>query len=251
MVALNAANCATGESIAREQREAESKETVLTELGQAATSLRARLGESLPSIEKFDAPIERATTPSLEALRAFTEGRRLNAAAAFDKAVPFLQRAVELDPNFAMGYYLLGTAHGNMGQYRLQRENLTKAFQLRERGRELERLSISALYSSQVLGDVNSATETYMRLKETYPRDYVARLLLGNTTTGSAASKRPWPSIKKCCDSIRGLVRSSFKPSVAHTCCPIASRKPDRLSRKRSSRSAKRLECIASFTRSH
>ena len=102
VVALNAANCATGESIAREQREAGSKETVLTELGRAATSLRARLGESLPSIEKFDAPIERATTPSLEALRAFTEGRRFNAAAAFDKAVPFLQRAVELDPSFAM-----------------------------------------------------------------------------------------------------------------------------------------------------
>ncbi|HVH26152.1 MAG TPA: protein kinase [Vicinamibacterales bacterium] len=179
VVALNAANCATGESIAREQREAGSKETVLTELGQAATSLRARLGESLPSIEKFDAPIERATTPSLEALRAFTEGRRLNAAAAFDKAVPFLQRAVELDPNFAMGYYLLGTVHGNMGQYRLLRENLTKAFQLRERGRELERLSISANYHWQVLGELNSAIETYVRLKETYPRDSVARLLLG------------------------------------------------------------------------
>lgn len=181
VVALNAANCVTGESIAREQREAGSKETVLTELGRAATSLRARLGESLASIEKFDAPIERATTPSLEALRAFTEGRRLNAAAAFDKAVPFLQRAVELDPNFSMGYYLLGTVHGNMGQYRLQRENLTKAFQLRERGRELERLSISALYNWQVVGDLNSAIEIYVRLKETYPRDSVARLLLGTT----------------------------------------------------------------------
>jgi serine/threonine protein kinase/tetratricopeptide (TPR) repeat protein len=181
VVALNATNCATGESIAREQREAGSKETVLTELGQAATSLRARLGESLASIEKFDAPIERATTPSLEALRAFTEGRRFNAAAAFDKAVPFLQRAVELDPSFAMGYYLLGTVHGNMGQYQLQRENLTKAFQLRERGRELERLSITALYNWQVLGDLNTAIDTYVRLKETYPRDSVARLLLGTT----------------------------------------------------------------------
>ncbi len=179
VVALNATNCASGESIAREQREAGSKETVLAELGQAASSLRARLGESLASIQKFDAPIERATTSSLEALRAFTEGRRLNAAAAFDKAVPFLQRAVELDPNFAMGYYLLGTAHGNMGQRGPQMENLTKAFELRERGRELERLSISATYYSQVRGDLTSAIETFNRLKETYPRDFRARLLLG------------------------------------------------------------------------
>jgi tetratricopeptide (TPR) repeat protein len=180
VVSLNAANCATGESIAREQRQAASKETVLAELGQAASSLRAKLGESLASIQKFDAPIERATTSSLEALRAFTEGRRLNAAAAFDKAVPFLQRAVELDPNFAMGYYLLGTAHGNLGQRQPQREYLTKAYELRERGRELERLSISAFYDWVVRGDLTSAIETYERLKETYPRDFPARLLLGN-----------------------------------------------------------------------
>ena len=181
VVALNAANCTTGESIAREQREAASKEQVLTELGKAASSLRAKLGESLASIQKFDTPIEKATTSSLEALRAFTEGRHLNSAGAFDKAVPFLQRAVELDPNFAMGYYLLGTAYGNMGQRPPALENLTKAFALRERGRELERLSISAFYYWQVLGDVNKAIETYERLKETYPRDYPARHLLGNT----------------------------------------------------------------------
>jgi len=179
VVSLNATNCATGESLAREQREAGSKETVLAELGRAASSLRARLGESLASIQKFDAPVERATTSSLEALRAFTEGRRLNAAAAFDKAVPFLQRAVELDPNFAMGYYLLGTAHGNMGQRGPQIENLTKAFELRERGRELERLSISAVYYTVVTGDLTRAIETFTRFKETYPRDFRARLLLG------------------------------------------------------------------------
>ena len=182
VVALNATNCATGESIAREQREAGSKETVLTELGRAASSLRARLGESLASIQKFDAPIERATTSSLDALRAFTEGRRLNAAGAFDKAVPFLQRAVELDTNFAMGYYLLGTVHGNLGQRALQMENLTKAFELRERGRELERLSISAVYYTVVLGDFTRAIETLTRFKETYPRDFRARLLLGTAS---------------------------------------------------------------------
>jgi tetratricopeptide (TPR) repeat protein/predicted Ser/Thr protein kinase len=179
VMALNATNCASGESIAREQREAGSKETVLAELGHAASSLRARLGESLASIQKFDAPIERATTSSLDALRAFTDGRRLNAASAFDKAVPFLQRAVELDPKFAMGYYLLGTAHGNMGQRQQQVENLTKAFELRERGRELERLSISAVYYTVVVGDLTRAIETLALFRETYPRDFRARLLLG------------------------------------------------------------------------
>jgi eukaryotic-like serine/threonine-protein kinase len=180
VVALNAASCASGEVIAREQREAESKELVLTELGQAASSLRAKLGESVASLQKFDTPVERATTSSLEALRAFTQGRYLNSAAAFDKAVPFLQRAVELDPNFAMGYYLLGTAYGNMGQRGPQLENIAKAFELRERGRELERLSISALYYWQVLGDVNRAIETWERLKETYPKDFPVRVVLGN-----------------------------------------------------------------------
>jgi len=179
-VALDAVNCSTGEYLAREQREAGSKELVLQELGKAASSLRKRLGESLASLQKFDAPIEKATTTSLEALRPFTEGRRLNSAGAFRQAIPFLQRSVELDSNFALGYYLLGTAYGNSGQRSLAIENLTKAYELRDRASELEKLSITAYYQYSVLRDLNNASDTYQFLLQTYPRDYPAHHLLGN-----------------------------------------------------------------------
>jgi serine/threonine protein kinase/tetratricopeptide (TPR) repeat protein len=180
VIALDALNCSTGEPIAREQREATSKEQVLRELGKAASSLRARLGESLASIQKFDAPIEKATTNSLEALRPFTEGRRLNSAGAFRQAVPFLQSSVELDPNFALGYYLLGTSYVNQGLISMAVPYLTKAYELRDRTSELERLSITAYYEVIVLRDVMKSRETYEYLIQVYPRDYPARLLLGN-----------------------------------------------------------------------
>ncbi len=180
VIGLDALNCSTGQPIAREQREATSKEQVLQELGKAASSLRAGLGESLASIRKFDAPIEKATTNSLEALRPFTEGRRLNSAGAFRQAVPFLQRSVELDPNFALGYYLLGTSYVNQGLIPMAVPNLTKAYELRDRTSELERLSITAFYEVIVLHDVVKSRETYEFLVQVYPRDYPARLLLGN-----------------------------------------------------------------------
>jgi tetratricopeptide (TPR) repeat protein len=179
-VALDAVSCSTGEYLAREQREAASKELVLQELGKAASSLRKRLGESLASLRKFDAPIEKATTTSLEALRPFTEGRRLNSAGAFRQAIPFLQRSVELDPNFALGYYLLGTAYGNSGQRSSAVENLKKAYELRDRASELEKLSITAYYQYSVLQALNDAADSYRFLLTTYPRDYPAHHLLGN-----------------------------------------------------------------------
>ena len=178
VIGLEATNCATGESIAREQREAPAQEQVLTELGKAATSLRARLGESLGSIQKFDTPIEKATTNSLDALRAFTEGRRLNSAGEFPEAISFLERAVELDPEFAMAHYLLGTARRNAGQD--GRLATIKSFELRDRASELERLSITAIYHWFVTQDRNKALETYEVLKQVYPRDAVGHLLSGN-----------------------------------------------------------------------
>jgi eukaryotic-like serine/threonine-protein kinase len=179
LVILDAVNCATGESIAQAQEQAGSKEQVIGALDKAASTLRKKLGESLASLEKFDAPIERATTSSLEALGPFTEGRRLNSAGAFRKAIPFLQRSVELDPNFALGYYLLGTAYENSGKRSLAIENLTKAYQLRDRPSELEKLSITAFYQFNVLEDLNTAADTYELLVHTYPRNYQAHLLLG------------------------------------------------------------------------
>jgi len=171
VVALNAANCTTGESLASEQREAASKEQVLTELGKAATSLRGRLGESLASIQKFDTPIEKATTSSLEALRAYSEARKQNGAGAFRQANAFAQKAIALDPNFAAGYSLLATVNSNLGQTRLAREYATKAFELRERASELERLRITSRYYGSALGDLNKTIETYELWKLMYPND--------------------------------------------------------------------------------
>jgi Flp pilus assembly protein TadD len=174
-VALDAANCATGEFIAREQREADSKERVLTELGQAASSFRARLGESLASIQKFDAPIEKATTNSLGALRSYTEGVKLLGTGLNRQAITFLQRAIELDSNFAQAYRALGVVYNNLRQPQLARENFAKAFELRDRVSEPERFSITARYYDTVTGNADKAIETYELWKKIYPRDYTAR----------------------------------------------------------------------------
>jgi serine/threonine protein kinase/tetratricopeptide (TPR) repeat protein len=179
VITVEAGNCATGESLARDQREADSKEHVLTELGKAASSLRGKLGESLASIQKFDTPIETATTKSMEALKAYTQARAENGAGGFRQAVFYAQRAVELDPNFAAGYTALATFYNNLGQTQLARENATKAYQMRDRVSELERLRITARYYETALGDVNKAIETYEILRQSFPKDTTARNNLG------------------------------------------------------------------------
>ena len=175
VVSLNAANCTTGESLASEQREAASKEQVLTELGKAATSLRGRLGESLASIQKFDTPIEKATTSSLEALRAYTEARKQNGGGALRQANALAQKAIELDPDFAAGYSLLATVNLNLGETRLAREYARKAFELRQRASELERLRITSRYYDSALGDLNKTIETYELWRLMYPKDSTPR----------------------------------------------------------------------------
>jgi tetratricopeptide (TPR) repeat protein len=192
LITLDAVNCTSGESLVpREQREANSKEQVVEQLGTAASSLRANLGESLASLQRFDTPLERATTTSLEGLRSFTEGRRLNSAGAFRQAIPFLQKSVDLDPDFALGQYLLGTAYGNQNQWdranpqtQLGLDKLTTAFNLRHRATELEKQSIAVYYQMRVLGDLNGARETSEFLKQIYQRDYPTRHLLGNIYAG-------------------------------------------------------------------
>ena len=180
VITLEAINALTGDAIAREQTEAESKEQVLRKLGKAATRLREKMGESLASIQKFDAPIEQATTSSLDALKAYSMGRELALGNKDREAMPFLKRAVELDPNFAQAYDKLAGSYSNAGQQELAIETFQKAFDLRERSSEYEKLRIAADYYAFATFETDKFIEAYELLVRTYPRDFVAWNNLGN-----------------------------------------------------------------------
>jgi eukaryotic-like serine/threonine-protein kinase len=186
VIDLNAVNIQTGDSIAREQAEAENKEAVLRTLDSAASNLRGKLGESVASIQKFTTPLEQATTSSLEALQSFTLGQSAHQKLEDESAIPHLKRAIELDPNFAMAYATLGVAYSNITQGTLSEENLHKAFELRDRASERERFYISAHYYDEMEGDVNKTIETYQQWINTYPRDNVPldNLTLAYLATG-------------------------------------------------------------------
>lgn len=175
VITLEALNSQTGETIAREQVEAESKEQVLKTVGGAATKLREKLGESLASIQKFDAPIELATTPSLEALRAFTLGQEQNRKGKSAEAIPFFKRAVELDPNFALAYARLAVQYGNIGEGQPAEEFAERAFELRGRTSEREKFLISHTYYALTTGEIDKSIEVTELWKQTYPRDVGAR----------------------------------------------------------------------------
>ena len=172
VITLSAVNAQTGDSLAREQVEAASKEQVLKALDTEASSLRAKLGESLGSVKEFAKPLEQATTSSLEALQAFSLGQAEHMGLHDDRAIPHLKRAVELDPNFAMAYGTLGVCYSNIGARTLSIEALHKAFDLRERASERENLYISAHYYEST-GEVEKVADTYEQWKQLYPRDDV------------------------------------------------------------------------------
>jgi len=172
-IVLDAQNCQTGESLAREQEEATGKEQVLGALGKTASRIREKLGESLSSIQKLDTPVEQATTPSLEALKALTMGEQARYRDEL-AAIPFFKRAIDLDPNFAMAYARLGTVYNNTGDIELSEVYRKKAFELRDRVSEKEKLYIMAHYYNAVTGEVQKAIETYQLWKELYPRDWSA-----------------------------------------------------------------------------
>ena len=179
VIGLEAAACSTGDTLAKEQAEAASKEGVLKALGTAASSLRAKLGESLASVQKFDVPIE-VTTPSLEALKAYSMAITTSRTKGDAEAIPFVKRALELDPNFAMAYTYLGVAYSNLGQASLAAENASKAYSLVDRVSERERYRISAFYFQFVTGELEKATEAYQLWAKSYPRDFVPH---GNLVT--------------------------------------------------------------------
>ncbi len=174
---LELLNSQTGETLTRALAEAAGKDTVLKALGQAALKLRTELGAALGAVKQLQAPGEPVTTASLAALNAYTlAGEQLAQKADPFEAVPFYQRASELDPNFAMPYHALGTLYAEIGLARLSAENASKAYDLRERVSERERLTISALFQAAVTGDTNQALETYRQLAQTYPNDARAHI---------------------------------------------------------------------------
>src|SRR5438552_2339699 len=172
VVGVDAVNCQTGDTLAREQVEVDKKEQVLGAVGKAASNLRGKLGESLASIQKFDARIE-ATTSSLEGLKAFSLGEAERDKGSEYTAIPFYKHALELDPNFAVAYARLGQAYNNTGQSALAIENTKQAFERRERASEPEKLYISTHYYENVTGDWDKAIEAYQLWKRTYPRDSI------------------------------------------------------------------------------
>jgi eukaryotic-like serine/threonine-protein kinase len=167
---LQAVNCRSGDLLAQEQVTAVSRDQVLIALGQSASKLRAKLGESLASIQKFDTPLPEATTFSLEALQAYSLGRKVLNEKGPAAALPYRQRAIEIDPNFAMGYLVLGDTYLNMSEVDRAREYYAKAFQLREHTSQLEKLAILASYYKVGTGELEKAAQTYLELIANYPR---------------------------------------------------------------------------------
>jgi eukaryotic-like serine/threonine-protein kinase len=178
VLGLKAVNCLTGDTLAEEQERATGKEQVLSAMDKAAPKLRAKLGESFSAIEKLDTPIEQATTPSLEALQAYSLGWGLKIVddAA---AVPLFQRAIRLDPNFAMAYAALGQSYSNLDKGSLATENTRKAYELRDRVSEREKFYIESHYYDIVTGDLEKERQVCELWRQTYKRDDAVMHYLG------------------------------------------------------------------------
>ena len=174
VVGLKAVNCLNGDTLAQEQATATGKEKVLDVLGEAAGKLRGQLGESLASVKKFDAPLAQETTPSLEALKTYGIARKVENEKGSAAALPFFQHAIDLDPNFASAIEGVGIMYGNVGQPTRGNEYLTKAFGLRDRASEREKLHITSMYYMASTGELDKGVETFREWEENYPRDDTA-----------------------------------------------------------------------------
>jgi tetratricopeptide (TPR) repeat protein len=174
VLTLNAQDCVEGKVLAEEQAQAPSKESVLTVMGTAVSAFREKLGESLASIQRYDAKIEEATTPSLEALKAYSQGLRARRSSGDFDSVPFFRRAIDLDPEFALAYARLGTVYANLGQADESRKMTTRAYELRDKVSEVERFYVVARYYTTAEPDVEKALDSYKVWLATFPNDYTA-----------------------------------------------------------------------------
>jgi tetratricopeptide (TPR) repeat protein len=180
VIGLKAVNCNTGDVLAEAQEQAAGKEAVLKALDAAAVSLRSKLGESLSSVEKYATPVEEATTPSLEALKAYSLGLKALNAKGQTASLPFFRRAVDLDPNFAMAYAWMSAVYSDLNEVGRAAENARKAYALREKVSERERLSIEGNYYQFAMGELEKGAQTHELWQQTYPRDGVPYRKLGN-----------------------------------------------------------------------
>jgi eukaryotic-like serine/threonine-protein kinase len=181
VITLEAVNSQSGETVAHQQMEAEGKEQVLKALGRATTEIRKKLGESLASIQKFDVPIEQATTASLVAFKDFTVGAELRRKGQYAESVPPFKRAAELDTEFALAHVQLGTSYRDLRNLALGNKYLERAYQLRDRVSERERLEISATYFRYITGELDKRIGMTSLLTKTYPQDPYAYHLHGNS----------------------------------------------------------------------
>jgi serine/threonine protein kinase len=171
LITLDATNCATGAALAQAGANASNKDRVLQALGEAASELRAKFGESITSVQKYDRPLNEVTTRSLEALKTYSLGMKAIGEQGSVASIPYFKRAIDLDPNFASAYSILAVMYGNIGETALATENAKRAYELRDRVTERERLYLETLETSYVSGDLVKDEEVVELLKHTYPRD--------------------------------------------------------------------------------
>jgi eukaryotic-like serine/threonine-protein kinase len=170
LLTVKAVNCVSGDSLASTEAQASGKDHVLDALGETASEIRNKLGESLSTVHKFDTPLDQATTPSLEALTAYSSGNKMLYSKGSTAAIPFFKRAIELDPNFAMAYGMLGRMYGDIGEFVLSSDYTRKAYELRDRTSETEKYFISAHYHIAVTGDMDKAEQACKLWIQAYPR---------------------------------------------------------------------------------
>jgi serine/threonine protein kinase/tetratricopeptide (TPR) repeat protein len=209
LVTVKAVNCASGESLASTEAQASDKSHVLDALGKTASEIRSRLGESLSTVQKFDAPLEQATTPSLEALKAFSSGFQIHTTVGDAAAIPFYKQAIELDPNFALAYAWLGLSFNTMGELSMDVECTRKAYELRDRTSEPEKYFITARFHKVVTGNMEKAEEALQLWIRAYPRMALPHIYLAGAVYPDTAQ------YEKAVEQGREAVRlsPSFSPS--------------------------------------
>jgi eukaryotic-like serine/threonine-protein kinase len=198
LVTLKALSCETGDTVAKIAAEADNRGSVLKAVHKADEELRVKLGESLPSLEKFNSPLADATTSSLEALQLYSQGTI--AASKGINAVPYFQRAVDLDPNFASAYLSLGTAYNNSLQENLGADYYRKAYELRDRVSQMERLNIEANYYVHVTNESDKAIATFTKLSELYPKSFAPHVGAGSLYVKSG---QPEKAVQECLQALR------------------------------------------------
>lgn len=213
LISLGAIRCDNGDPVALEQVEAHRKEDVVDALGSAATRLRAHLGESMPSIQKYDVRLEQATTGSLDALKAYSMALSTWDRKGDEASIPFFKKAIELDPNFAMAYGGLGTVYHNLDEAELARMNATRAYDLRQRVTESESIAVESRYFLYVTGDLEKAAQVYELAVQNYPHSAGALNHLGTTYAELGR-------YDKAVDSLREAMR--LDPSRAATYANLA-----------------------------